>query len=98
MKNQAFFFLRYIFCAISLIPIFTFLLKDNPWKSNGLFMLADLAEIDKELKSGILSNLQQTELNGIAKKNGFRTMQDMGHDLLLSGDLSYSEFERVLQS
>ena len=36
--------------------------------------------------------------HGIAKKNGFRTMQEMGHDLLLSGDLSYSEFERVLQS
>ena len=34
----------------------------------------------------------------IAKKNGFRTMQEMGHDLLLSGDLCYSEFERVLQS
>jgi len=48
MKNQAFFFLRYIFCAISLIPIFTFLLKDNPWKSNGLFLLADLDELDKE--------------------------------------------------
>jgi len=25
-------------------------------------------------------------------------MQDMGHDLLLSGDLSFSEYERVLQS
>ena len=48
MKNQAFFFLRYIFCGILLIPIFTFLLKDNPWKSNSLFMLADLAELDKE--------------------------------------------------
>ena len=34
----------------------------------------------------------------IPKKNGFRTMQEMGHDLLLSGDLCYSEFERVLQS
>ena len=48
MKNQAFYFLRYIFCAILLIPIFTFLLKDNSWKSNGLFLLADLDELDKE--------------------------------------------------
>tara|TARA_B100001996_G_scaffold280749_1_gene221187 strand:- start:1771 stop:2109 length:339 start_codon:yes stop_codon:yes gene_type:complete len=48
MKNQAFCFLRYIFCAILLIPIFTVLLKDNPWKSNGLFLLADLDELDKE--------------------------------------------------
>ena len=48
MKNQAFFFLRYIFCGILLIPIVTFLLKDNPLKSNGLFLLADLDELDKE--------------------------------------------------
>ena len=39
-----------------------------------------------------------SKVKRIAKKNGFRTMQEMGHDLLLSGDLSYSEFERVLQS
>ena len=58
----------------------------------------EILEIDKELKQGILSDLGQTELNSLAKKNGFRTMQEMGHDLLLSGDLSFSEFERVLQS
>ena len=58
----------------------------------------EILEIDKELKQGILSDLSQAELNGIAKKNGFRTMQEMGHDLLLSGDMSFSEFERVLQS
>ena len=39
-----------------------------------------------------------TELESIAKKNGFKTMQQMGHDLLLSGDLSYSEFDRVIQA
>ena len=64
----------------------------------GRMGIYEILEIDKELKAGILSNLQQTELNGIAKKNGFRTMQDMGQDLLLSGDLSYAEYERVLQS
>jgi hypothetical protein len=25
-------------------------------------------------------------------------MQDMGQDLLLSGDVSYAEYERILQS
>ena len=64
----------------------------------GRMGIYEILEIDSELKAGILSNLQQTELNGIAKKNGFRTMQDMGQDLLLSGDLSYAEYERVLQS
>ena len=64
----------------------------------GRMGIYEILEIDSELKAGILSNLQQTELNAIAKKNGFRTMQDMGQDLLLSGDLSYAEYERVLQS
>ena len=64
----------------------------------GRMGIYEILEIDNELKAGILSNLQQTELNAIAKKNGFRTMQDMGQDLLLSGDLSYAEYERVLQS
>ena len=64
----------------------------------GRMGIYEILEIDNELKAGILSNLQQTELNAIAKKNGFRTMQEMGQDLLLSGDLSFAEYERVLQS
>ena len=64
----------------------------------GRMGIYEILEIDNELKAGVLSNLQQTELNMIAKKNGFRTMQDMGQDLLLSGDLSFAEYERVLQS
>ena len=64
----------------------------------GRMGIYEILEIDKELKHGILSDMSQAELNSIAKKNGFRTMQEMGHDLLLSGDLCYSEFERVLQS
>ena len=64
----------------------------------GRMGIYEILEIDNELKAGVLSNLQQTELNAIARKNGFRTMQDMGQDLLLSGDLSFAEYERVLQS
>ena len=64
----------------------------------GRMGIYEILAIDKNLKHGILSNLQQSELNTIAKKNGFRTMQNMGHDLLLSGDLSYSEYSKVLQS
>ena len=64
----------------------------------GRMGIYEILEIDSELKAGILSNLQQAELNAIAKKNGFKTMQDMGQDLLLSGDLSFAEYERVLQS
>ena len=62
----------------------------------GRMGIYEILEVTKELKQGVLSNLQQTELEAIAKKIGFRTMQVMGHDLLLSGDLSLAEFERVL--
>ncbi len=62
----------------------------------GRMGIYEILEVTKELKQGVLSNLQQTELEAIAKKTGFRTMQTMGHDLLLSGDLSFAEFERVL--
>ena len=72
--------------------------KCNNSGYKGRMGIYEVLEIDTELKAGILSNLQPTELNAIAKKNGFRTMQDMGQDLLLSGDLSYAEYERVLQS
>ncbi|WP_297682541.1 GspE/PulE family protein [uncultured Candidatus Pelagibacter sp.] len=64
----------------------------------GRMGIYEILEIENELKAGILSNLQQNELNAIAKKNGFRTMQDMGQEMLLSGDLSFAEYERVLQS
>ena len=58
----------------------------------------EILVVDRDLKNGILQNLTQTELTSIAKKNGFKTMQQMGHDLLLSGDLSFSEYDRVIQT
>jgi len=64
----------------------------------GRMGIYEILEIEHELKAGILSNLKQNELNAIAKKNGFRTMQDMGQDMLLSGDLSFAEYGRILQS
>jgi type IV pilus assembly protein PilB len=70
--------------------------KCNNSGFKGRMGIYEILEVDKELKQGILSNLGQNELYGIAKKNGFRTMQSMGHDLLLSGDLSYTEYERML--
>ena len=64
----------------------------------GRMGIYEILLVDRDLKNGILQNLTQTELTSIAKKNGFKTMQEMGHDLLLSGDLSYSEYDRVIQS
>ena len=64
----------------------------------GRMGIYEILVVDKDLKNGILQNRTQTELTDIAKKNGFKTMQQMGHDLLLSGDLSYKEYDRVIQS
>ena len=64
----------------------------------GRMGIYEILLVDRDLKNGILQNLTQTELESIAKKNGFKTMQQMGHDLLLSGELSYSEFDRVIQA
>ena len=64
----------------------------------GRMGIYEILEVDKHLKQGILSNLGQAELVSIAKKNGFKTMQSMGHDLLLSGDLTYKEYDRILSS
>jgi type IV pilus assembly protein PilB len=64
----------------------------------GRMGIYEILVIDKDLKNGILQNQTQTELTSIAKKNGFRTMQQMGHDLLLSGDLSFKEYDRVIQT
>jgi type IV pilus assembly protein PilB len=58
----------------------------------------EILDVDKRIKAGILANSGQDELVALAKKNGFRTMQKMGHDLLLSGDLTYKEYERVLRT
>ena len=64
----------------------------------GRMGIYEILVVDRDLKNGILQNLTQTELTQIAKKNGFKTMQEMGHDLLLSGDLSFSEYDRVIQT
>ena len=64
----------------------------------GRMGIYEILEVDKQLKQGVLSNLGQNELVALAKKNGFRTMQNMGHDLLLSGDLNYKEYDRVLSA
>jgi type IV pilus assembly protein PilB len=31
-------------------------------------------------------------------KEGFRTMQDMGRELILTGDLNFREYDRVLST
>ena len=62
----------------------------------GRMGIYEILNISKPVKEAILRKATTNEIRDIAKKNGFRTMQDMGKELLSTGDLSFSEFERVL--
>jgi len=70
--------------------------KCNQTGYKGRMGIYEILEITKELKQAILANTGQAELFSLAKKQGFRTMQEMGKDMLLGGELSFSEYERVL--
>ena len=62
----------------------------------GRMGIYEILDISKPVKEAILRKATTNEIRDIAKQNGFRTMQDMGKELLSTGDLSFSEFERVL--
>ena len=62
----------------------------------GRMGIYEILNISKPVKEAILRKATTNEIRDIAKQNGFRTMQDMGKELLSTGDLSFSEFERVL--
>ena len=64
----------------------------------GRMGIYEILEINKDMKQAILTNKSQGELENIAKKNNFRNMQTMAHEILLSGDISYEEYERQIQS
>ena len=52
----------------------------------------------KPNKEAIIKKATTTEIKEIAVNEGFRTMQDMGRELILTGDLNFIEFDRVLSS
>ena len=56
----------------------------------------EILNITKPIKEAILRKATTPELREIAIKEGFHTMQDMGKRMILSGDLSLREYERIL--
>jgi type II secretory ATPase GspE/PulE/Tfp pilus assembly ATPase PilB-like protein len=48
----------------------------------------EILSVTKPIKEAILRKATTPEIKEIAKKEGFRTMQDMGRELILTGDLS----------
>ena len=56
----------------------------------------EILNVTKPIKEAILKKATTPELKAIALKEGFRTMQVMGRSLILSGDLNFREYDRVL--
>ena len=70
--------------------------KDSGYK--GRMGIYEILNVTKPIKEAILRQATTPELKEIATKEGFRTMQDMGRELILTGDLNFREFDRVLSS
>ncbi len=56
----------------------------------------EILKITKNVKDAILRKATTQEIKDVAKKDNFRPMQDMGKELLLTGDLSFAEYQRIL--
>ena len=56
----------------------------------------EILKITKNIKDAILRQATTVELKQVAKQDNFRTMQDMGKELIATGDLSFSEYQRIL--
>ena len=68
--------------------------KDTGYK--GRMGIYEVLNVTKAIKEAILAKATTPELKKIAIEEGFRTMNDMGRELILSGDLNFREFDRVL--
>jgi type IV pilus assembly protein PilB len=68
--------------------------KDTGYK--GRMGIYEILNVTKPIKEAILRQATTPELKEIATKEGFRTMQDMGREMILTGDLNFREFDRVL--
>ena len=62
----------------------------------GRMGIYEILNVTKPIKEAILRKATTPELKEIAANEGFRTMQDMGRELILTGDLNFREYDRVL--
>ena len=72
--------------------------KCNNSGYKGRMGVYEILNITKTIKEAILKKATTPELREIAVKEGFRDMQDMGREMIMSGDLNFREYERVLSS
>ena len=70
--------------------------KNSGYK--GRMGIYEILSVSKPIKEAILRQATTPELKEIAMREGFRTMQDMGRELILTGDLNFREYDRVLST
>lgn len=56
----------------------------------------EILPISPQLKEAILNGASEAQMREIAKKNGFRSMQDTGRQLIRDGMLTVIEYQRIL--
>lgn len=56
----------------------------------------EVLKITPSIQDAILKNMTAPEIMAIAKKEGYRTMQEVGADYLKNGELSFDEYQRTL--
>ena len=56
----------------------------------------EVLKITPNIQNAILKNMTAPEIMEIAKKEGYRPMQEVGVDFLKSGELAFDEYQRTL--
>ena len=56
----------------------------------------EILEISKEIAGAIVDDKRASELLDLAKKQGFRTMDEIARDFMVKGIVSYEEFLRTI--
>ena len=70
--------------------------KNSGYK--GRMGIYEILSVSKPIKEAILRKATTPEIKEIAIKEGFRTLQDMGREMILTGDLNFREYDRVLST
>jgi type IV pilus assembly protein PilB len=63
----------------------------------GRIGIYEVLKITSKFQDAIINNASLLDLNQLAKKEGFITMQDMGRTLLVEGKICFEEYQRVIQ-
>jgi len=62
----------------------------------GRMGIYEVLRVDEELRSAVIAGESATNLREIAIRSGYKTMQDIGRDMIADGKLTIEEYQRNL--